>query len=88
MNNFYGILKIYEISDIIFDYYNKCKLLCYIKCIDIDDSTNNSKIVLRLNENLFDIVYTNIKVDDIIFVYGKVVNNKKYNVIIYEINKI
>ena len=48
MNNFYAILRIIQISDIIFDYYNKCKLSYEIICIDTD-CIYNSKIIVMKN---------------------------------------
>ena len=73
MNNFYGILKIEEISDVIFDYYNKNKLYFYITCIDTDSKKYNNRIILKCKETLIDKIY-------IIFVLGKVESNKKYNI--------
>ena len=80
MNNFYGILKIKEISDVIFDYYNKNKLYFYITCIDIDNNKYNTKIILRCNETLIDKIYSKLKIGYNIFILGKVENNPKHNV--------
>lgn len=80
MNNFYGILKIEEISDVIFDYYNKNKLYCYITCIDTDNNKYNTKIILRCNETLIDKMYKKLKIGYNVFVLGKVESKQKYNV--------
>ena len=49
MNNFYGILKIKNISKVKFDYYNKCKMSFDIICMD-------EKVTLKLicMENMID----------------------------------
>ena len=80
MNNFYGILKIEKISEVIFDYYNKCKLYCYITCKDTDSKKYNNRIILKCKETLIDNIYSKLKVDSYIFILGKVESNKKYNV--------
>lgn len=80
MNNFYGILKIEEISDVIFDYYNKNKLYFYITCIDTDSKKYNNRIILKCNETLIDKIYIKLKNGDDIFILGKVESNKKYNI--------
>ena len=80
MNNFYGILKIEKISDVEFEYYNKCKLCYYIICVDIDNKKDNSKFTLKCEEPLIDGIYSKLKIGDNIFVSGNVVNNEKYNV--------
>ena len=61
MNNFYGILKIEEISDVIFDYYNKNKLYFYITCIDTDSKKYNNRIILKCKETLIDKIYIKIQ---------------------------
>ena len=68
MNNFYGILKIKEISDVIFDYNHKNKFYFYITCIDTD------------KETLIDKIYIKLKNGYNVFVLGKVESNKKYNI--------
>ena len=80
MNNFYGILKIEKISDVEFEYYNKCKLCYYIICVDIDNKKDNSKFILKCEESLIDGIYSKLKVDNYIFILGKVANNPSYNV--------
>ena len=80
MNNFYGILKIEEISDVIFDYYNKNKLYFYITCIDTDSKKYNNRIILKCKETLIDKIYIKLKNGYNVFVFGSVVNNEKYNV--------
>ena len=52
MNNFYGILKIKNISKVKFDYYNKCKMSFDIICMD-------EKVILKLicMENMIDRIY-------------------------------
>ena len=61
MNNFYGILKIKNISKVKFDYYNKCKMSFDIICMD-------EKVILKLicMENM---------IDKTIFVYGVLLEN-------------
>ena len=56
MNNFYGILNIKQISDIIFDYYNKGKLSFYILCVDLD-CKHKSQILVHCNEKLIDYIF-------------------------------
>ena len=80
MNNFYGILKIEKISEVIFDYHNKNKLYFYITCIDIDSKKYNSKLILKCNETLIDKIYSKLKNGYNVFVLGKVESNKKYNI--------
>ena len=65
MNNFYGILKIKNISKVKFDYYNKCKMSFDIICMD-------EKVTLKLicMENMIDRIYSKLKIDKTIFVYG------------------
>lgn len=75
MNNFYGILNIKQISDIIFDYYNKCKLSFYILCVDLD-CKHKSQILVYCNEKLIDSIYSKIRKNNMIFVYGKVLNKE------------
>ena len=73
MNNFYGILKVISVSDIIFDYYNKCKLYFFITCTDEDDKRYKSKILIKCDEIIIRTFYSKIKVNDYIYVYGKIV---------------
>lgn len=73
MNNFYGILKVKHLSDIIFDYYNKCKLSFEIICVDVD-CKYKSQILVHCNENLVDGIYSKLIKNNMIFVYGKVLN--------------
>lgn len=73
MNNFYGILKVISVSDIIFDYYNKCKLYFYITCTDEDDKRYKSKILIKCDEKIVKNCYSKIKSNDYIYVYGKIV---------------
>jgi len=80
MNNFYGILKIEEISDVIFDYYNKNKLYFYITCIDIDNPKYNSKIILKCDEYLIDGIYSKLEIGNDVFVIGKVAPTPIYNI--------
>ena len=87
MNNFYAILRITQISDIIFDYYNKCKLSYEIVCIDTD-CKYNSKIIVHCDEKLIDNIYAKLKKDDVIFVYGKVINKESITVIAERIEMI
>lgn len=79
MNNFYGILKIQQVSDVIFDCYNKCKLNFEIVCIDVD-CKYNSKIIIYCDEKLIDNIYSKLKKDNVIFVYGRVINKEKLKV--------
>ena len=80
MNNFYGILKVKQVSDIVFDYYNKCKLSFEIVCIDVDYKYI-SKIIIYCNENLIDDIYSKLRKNNVIFVYGKVINKGRITVI-------
>ena len=80
MNNFYGILKIEKISEVIFDYHNKNKLYFYITCIDTDNKKYNNRIILKCKETLIDKIYSKLKNGYNIFVLGKVESNKKYNI--------
>ena len=70
MNNFYGILKIKNISKVKFDYYNKCKMSFDIICID-------KKVTLKLicMENMIDRIYSKLKIGKMIFVYGVLLEN-------------
>ena len=70
MNNFYGILKIKNISKVKIDYYNKCKMSFDIICID-------KKVTLKLicMENMIDRIYSKLKIDKTIFVYGVLLEN-------------
>jgi len=70
MNNFYGILKIKNISKVKFDYYNKCKMSFDIICMD-------EKVMLKLicMENMMDRIYSKLKIDKTIFVYGVLLEN-------------
>ena len=70
MNNFYGILKIKNISKVKIDYYNKCKMSFDIICID-------EKVTLKLicMENMIDRIYSKLKIGKIIFVYGVLLEN-------------
>ncbi|MFR3156353.1 MAG: hypothetical protein ACLTON_05320 [Christensenellales bacterium] len=70
MNNFYGILKIKNISKVKIDYYNKCKMSFDIICID-------EKVTLKLicMENMIDRIYSKLKIDKTIFVYGVLLEN-------------
>ena len=70
MNNFYGILKIKNISKVKFDYYNKCKMSFDIICMD-------EKVTLKLicMENMIYRIYSNLKIDKTIFVYGVLLEN-------------
>lgn len=80
MNNFYGILKIEKISEVIFDYHNKNKLYFYITCIDTDSKKYNNRIILKCKETLIDKIYIKLKNGYNVFVLGKVESNKKYNI--------
>ena len=70
MNNFYGILKIKNISKVKFDYYNKCKMSFDIICMD-------EKVILKVicMENMIDRIYSKLKIDKTIFVYGVLLEN-------------
>ena len=70
MNNFYGILKIKNISKVKFDYYNKCKMSFDIICMD-------EKVTLKVvcMENMIDRIYSKLKIDKTIFVYGVLLEN-------------
>ena len=70
MNNFYGILKIKNISKVKFDYYNKCKMSFDIICMD-------EKVTLKLicMENMIDRIYSKLKIGKMIFVYGVLLEN-------------
>ena len=70
MNNFYGILKIKNISKVKFDYYNKCKMSFDIICMD-------EKVTLNVicKENMIDRIYSKLKIDKTIFVYGVLLEN-------------
>ena len=70
MNNFYGILKIKNISKVKFDYYNKCKMSFDIICMD-------EKVTPKLicMENMIDRIYSKLKIDKTIFVYGVLLEN-------------
>ena len=70
MNNFYGILKIKNISKVKFDYYNKCKMSFDIICMD-------EKVILKLicMENMIDRIYSKLKIGKTIFVYGILLEN-------------
>ena len=67
MNNFYGILKIVEISNIIIDYYNKCKFSYEITCID-----NEVVFKVKCNEKFIEKIYPKLKIGKYIFVYGSI----------------
>ena len=64
MNNFYGILKIKNISKVKFDYYNKCKMSFDIICMD-------EKVTLNVicMENMIDRIYSKLKIDKTIKMY-------------------
>ena len=70
MNNFYGILKIENISKVKVDYYNKCKMSFDIICMD-------EKVTLKLicMENMIDRIYSKLKIGKMIFVYGVLLEN-------------
>ena len=68
MNNFYGILKITEISDIIIDYYNKCKFSYEIICID-----NETIFKIKCNERFIPNIYSKLKIGKNIIIYGNVI---------------
>lgn len=70
MNNFYGILKIKNISKVKFDYYNKCKMSFDIICMD-------EKVILKVicMENMIDRIYSKLKIGKMIFVYGVLLEN-------------
>ena len=70
MNNFYGILKIKNISKVKFDYYNKCKMSFDIICMD-------EKVTLKVicMENMIDRIYSKLKIYKTIFVYGVLLEN-------------
>ena len=70
MNNFYGILKIKNISKVKFDYYNKCKMSFDIICMD-------EKVTLNVicMENMIDRIYSKLKIGKMIFVYGVLLEN-------------
>lgn len=70
MNNFYGILKIKNISKVKIDYYNKCKMSFDIICMD-------EKVILKVicMENMIDRIYSKLKIDKTIFVYGVLLEN-------------
>ena len=70
MNNFYGILKIKNISKVKFDYYNKCKMSFDIICMD-------EKVTLKLicMENMIDRIYSNLKIGKMNFFYGVLLEN-------------
>ena len=70
MNNFYGILEIKNISKVKIDYYNKFKMSFDIICID-------EKVTLKLicMENMIDRIYSKLKIDKTIFVYGVLLEN-------------
>ena len=76
MNNFYGILKVISVSDIIFDYYNKCKLYFFITCTDEDDKRYKSNILIKCDEKIIRTFYSKIKAKDYIYVYGKIVKEE------------
>ena len=81
MNNFYGILKITEISDIIIDYYNKCKFSYEIICIDKD-----IKFKIVCNEKFIEKIYSKLEVGRNIFVYGKIkIDEEDLYVLPYEL---
>ena len=68
MNNFYGILKIIEISDITIDYYNKCRFSYEIICID---SETVFKIIC--NEKFIEKIYPKLEIGNYIFVHGNII---------------
>ena len=70
MNNFYRILKIKNVSKVKIDYYNKCKMSFDIICMD-------EKVTLKLicMENMIDRIYSKLKIDKKIFVYGVLLEN-------------
>ena len=70
MNNFYGILKIKNISKVKFDYYNKCKMNFDIICM-------GEKVTFKLicMENMIDRIYSKLKIDKTIFAYGVLLEN-------------
>ena len=68
MNKFYGILKIEEKSDVVIDYYNKCKMSFEIKC---SDKSFCSIIVVK--EKLLSI-YPYLNIGMYIYVLGYVVS--------------
>ncbi len=70
MNNFYGILKIKYISKIKFDYYNKCKMSFDMICID-----EKARFNVICMENMVDKIYSKLKINKIIFVYGFLLKN-------------
>ena len=77
MNNFYGILKVIEKSDIKIDYYNKLKMFFSLVCLDEE---NNTKFCLICGEDLIDNMYSKINIDSSIYVNGYVENKKDDNV--------
>lgn len=87
MNNFFGILKVEKISDIIFDYYNKCKCYFKITCVDTDSKYNN-KFLIFCNEKIIDRIYKQIKTNDYIYVFGRVVNSNELSIVSYIIKKL
>ena len=70
MNNFYRILKIKNVSKVNIDYYNKCKMSFDIICMD-------EKVTLNVicMENMIDRIYSKLKIDKTIFVYGVLLEN-------------
>lgn len=65
MNNFYGILKILDVSDITIDYYNKCKFSYEITCID-----NDTIFKIICNEKFIEKIYPRLKIGEYIFIQG------------------
>lgn len=67
MNNFYGILRVIEISDIIIDYYNKCKFSYEIICID-----DRATFKIICNENFIENIYSKLEIGKYIFIHGHI----------------
>lgn len=67
MNNFYGILKILDVSDITIDYYNKCKFSYEIICID-----NDTKFKIICNEKFIENIYPKLEIGKYIFIHGHI----------------
>ena len=68
MNNFYGILKIEEKSDIVIDYYNKCKMSFEIKC-----SESNFCSIVVVKEKILS-MYPYLDIGKYIYIYGYVIS--------------
>ena len=78
MNNVYLTCKVINIEDICFDYYEKLKPYCILKCIDLDDNSNIFNILLY--DKVYINLVNNIILNSIVFITGRAIlsENKLY----------